>query len=70
MESWNHVFSQYKKPVLVGVGITLTILPMIVVGLRFRARQFTRAAVGMDDWSILFALVSVLAWFQCRIVGD
>lgn len=70
MESWNHVSSQYQKPVLVGVGVTFTILPMVVVGLRFYARHFTRATVGMDDWFILFALVNLHAWMLGWRVGS
>ena len=35
------------------------VLPFIVVGLRFYARRFSRVAVGIDDWFILFALVSL-----------
>jgi hypothetical protein len=61
MSTSDHVFSQYSKPVLVGVGVTFTILPIIVVGLRFHARRFTRAAVGIDDWCIVVALVSTQA---------
>ncbi|KAG8526327.1 uncharacterized protein KY384_000320 [Bacidia gigantensis] len=51
------VFSQYQKPVLVGVGLVLTILPIIVVALRFWIRRRSPAGFGLDDWCILVALV-------------
>ena len=54
----NSVFSEYPKPVLVGVGLFLTILPIFIVALRFFARRRTPAGIGSDDWVILFALVS------------
>ena len=55
------VFSEYPPPVLVGVGITFMVLPVIVVCLRFFARRFTRVAIGIDDWSIIVALVCAIA---------
>ena len=57
MSTSNWVFSEYSKPVLVGVGVALTILPFIVVGLRFYARRVARVAIGVDDWCIVVALV-------------
>ena len=57
MSESSRVFTQYSKPDIVGAGITFTILPMIVVGLRFYARRVSRAPVGIDDWSIVVALV-------------
>ena len=54
------VFSQYGKPVLVGNCITFTILPIIVVGLRFYVRRRSRVPIGIDDWFIVLALVGGL----------
>ena len=57
MSESSRVFTQYSKSDIVGAGITFTILPIIVVGLRFYARGLSRAPVGIDDWSIVVALV-------------
>ena len=57
----NSVFSEYPKPVLIGVTLFLTILPIVIVALRFYARHRTPAGIGSDDWVILFALVSIPA---------
>ena len=54
----DRVFAQYPKSVLVGNGVAFTILPMIVVVLRFYARHISRVAAGIDDWCIVTALVS------------
>lgn len=54
------VFAQYGKPVLVGNGVTFTILPILVVGLRLYARRRSRVPVGIDDWFIVVALVGGL----------
>ncbi|KAL8919795.1 MAG: hypothetical protein Q9172_004800 [Xanthocarpia lactea] len=51
------LFDQYTKPVLVGNGVAFTVLPIIVVSLRFYARRVARVAVGIDDWCIVVALV-------------
>ena len=51
------VFAQYSKPVLVGNGVAFTILPILVVVLRFYARHISRVAAGIDDWCIVAALV-------------
>ena len=66
----NHIFAQYSKPVLVGVGVTFTILPIIVVGLRFYARRVSRTAVGIDDWCTVFALVSTQAGSLITLTGS
>lgn len=50
-------YSEYRHPVLVGGGISFTILPIIFVGLRFYARRVAHVVAGMDDWCILVALV-------------
>ena len=55
----NIVFSEYPKSVLIGVSLFLTILPIVIVALRFYARHRTPAGIGSDDWVILFALVSI-----------
>lgn len=57
----SRVFDQYSKPVLIGNGFAFTILPIIVVSLRFYARRVARVAVGPDDWSIIVALVR-MSW--------
>lgn len=55
------LFDQYTKPVLVGNGVAFTVLPIIVVSLRFYARRVARVAVGIDDWCIVVALVNIQA---------
>ncbi|CAO1601782.1 hypothetical protein XANCAGTX0491_005418 [Xanthoria calcicola] len=57
MQISTRTFDQYTKPVLVGNGVTFTILPIIIVGLRFYARRVARLAPGIDDWCIVVALV-------------
>lgn len=57
MSTSNWVFTEYPNQVLVGVGVALTVLPFIVVGLRFYARRVSRIATGVDDWCIVVALV-------------
>ena len=54
----DRVFAQYPKSVLVGNGIAFTLLPIVVVLLRFYARRISHVAPGIDDWSIVTALVS------------
>ena len=66
MSASDRVFTQYSKPNIVGAGITFTILPILVVGLRFYARHVSRAPVGIDDWSIVGALV--ILHFECIIL--
>ena len=58
--------SPYNKPALLGAGTTLTILPIVVVALRFFARQRSQVFLGVDDWLILFALVSLVVCFLHR----
>lgn len=57
MSTSNWVFSVYFILVLVDVDVALTILPFIVVGLRFYARRVARVATDADDWCIVVALV-------------
>ena len=49
--------SEYSRPVLIGVGVVLIVLPVFVVALRFYVRRRTRTGLGPDDYMILFALV-------------
>lgn len=48
----------YGKPVLVSTGIIFSILPTIVVALRFFARRVGGTNLGPDDWIMIPALVS------------
>lgn len=59
MQTSSRLFDQYTKPVLVGNGVAFTILPIIVVSLRFYARRVARVVVGIDDWCIVVALVNI-----------
>ena len=43
---------------LLATTILLTVLSIILVGLRFATRIWVIKRVGMDDWTILFACVS------------
>jgi len=47
---------------VIAVGVVLPLLAAISVGLRFVVRRSRTAYVGVDDWLILFALVS-RDWF-------
>lgn len=60
--------SEYDFQVLVGVGITLTVLPIITVGMRFFVRFRTRTDFGPDDWMILAAMVRASAAAACCIL--
>ena len=49
--------SEYNSRILIGAGVTLTVLPILIVALRFYVRRTTHTKIGPDDWMILFALV-------------
>ncbi|KAL8725041.1 MAG: hypothetical protein Q9181_006563 [Wetmoreana brouardii] len=69
MPGSDYPYSQYPKPVLLGVGVTFTILPIFVVGLRFYARRTSRTIIGLDDWCIVFALLLCTAGGVAVILG-
>ena len=46
-----------KRPLLLGVLITLIALSIIIVALRFLTRRLSGAGYWWDDWLILAALV-------------
>ncbi len=54
---------------VVAVGVTLPLLAAISVGLRFVVRRSRTAYIGVDDWLILFALVSGTHYFE-GVAGD
>ena len=47
-----------RGPEIVGAITTLTVLATIAVVLRFLGRNISGAPCGVDDWLMLFALVS------------
>ena len=49
--------SSYSKGQVIALGSTFSIVPILAVWLRFRARNLTRAKYGLDDMSILPAAV-------------
>ena len=49
--------SPYGRLVLDGTGVALSILAAIFVSLRFYARSLSRAHLGIDDWTMVPALV-------------
>ena len=51
--------AQDKGPVVVGVSIFLTVLPAIVVVLRFGARHVQKLPFKADDWLTIPAIVSI-----------
>ena len=50
---------QSLQPNMVAVNVSGIVLPYIAVALRFIARRHSVAKVGVDDWLILAALVSL-----------
>lgn len=62
-ESWpkpNYVNPQSRKPLVLGVEITLTTVAALVVLARFYARTYIKRLLGWDDWLMLGAMVSYL----------
>lgn len=52
---------------VVSAGITLPIVSILVVALRFWLRSYQKVKLGLDDYTILLALVSIL---QNLLVGN
>jgi hypothetical protein len=48
---------QSQQPTIWGLGISLSIVAIAAVVLRFSARQMQGQKPGSDDWTILIALV-------------
>lgn len=42
---------------IVATGVVFTVLAVAAVGLRFVSKRMTSAALGVDDWLLLAALV-------------
>lgn len=47
-----------QRPTILGLSIAFPIVSIIVTLLRFEARRVSRTGIGIDDWTILGALVS------------
>lgn len=58
------LFRGYIKPVLVSLGLFLTILSIAIVALRFYARRRSRVVIGLDDW---FIVVATVRFFLCSL---
>lgn len=43
---------EYKGDKLIAVAVTLMVLEVLCVGLRFIARRLSKTAMGLDDWLI------------------
>ena len=43
---------------VIAASVVLPALGLIAVSLRFRVRCIQKASIGLDDWTILFAMVS------------
>ncbi len=50
-------FTGDQRPTILALGITLPIISILSVILRFEARRVKRVYLGADDWTILAALV-------------
>ncbi|KAL1988300.1 hypothetical protein VTN96DRAFT_275 [Rasamsonia emersonii] len=59
----------YGKPVLVSTGIIFSILPTIVVALRFFARRVGGTNLGPDDWIMIPALLICIAMGVIQIIA-
>ena len=46
-----------QRPTILGLSISLPIVSIIAVLLRFKAREINRSKLGADDWTIAVALV-------------
>ena len=42
---------------IIATGVVFTVLAVVAVGLRFASKRMTSAAVGIDDWLLLAALL-------------
>ena len=42
---------------IIATGVVFTVLAVVAVGLRFASKRMTSAAVGVDDWLLLAALL-------------
>lgn len=42
---------------IIATGVVFTVLAVVAVGLRFASKRMTSAAVGVDDWLLLAALI-------------
>lgn len=51
------------------VPIFLSVLAILAVSLRLIARRMNRTSLGLDDWTILIALIFVLAGAASNIIG-
>lgn len=49
---------QNHKDIMLAMGFIMPILASIAVGARFTARAIKHAKLGLDDYTILLALVS------------
>lgn len=47
-----------RGDVVIGTGLTFTVLAVLAVALRFYARTRTKTGLGWDDWTMLLAVVS------------
>ncbi|TEY18045.1 hypothetical protein BOTCAL_2089g00010 [Botryotinia calthae] len=54
---------------LYGISITLTILCIIVSGLRFQVRHVRKAGLQSDDWFVVPALILQIGMGVCVIIG-
>lgn len=50
---------------IIATGVVFTVLAVVAVGLRFASKRMTSAAVGVDDWLLLAAL---LVYFVAEVL--
>lgn len=54
----NYVNPETRQPELLGVQISMTVVADFIVCLRLYTRKHLKGAFGLDDWTILAAMVS------------
>lgn len=60
----------YTQAAVWGVGITFPVIGFLLVVVRFWMRRgLQKTPLGIDDWTILFASIIVLAMAACSIIG-
>ena len=58
----------YSSGQAVAIACVFSVLPIVVVTMRFMSRRLSSAKCGIDDWLILPALVCVRHFRSCEVV--
>jgi hypothetical protein len=70
LQAWplpNYINPESRKPLVLGVEITLTFIASLFVAARFYSRTYIKHVLGWDDWLMLVAMVSSSLWKHAPI---